>query len=264
MNSQQNAAPPRIKGPRETKVDFNWGRVWDAVTKGEVHQYWIAQAEADMAAFRRLLPPNDPAAAADLEFAEVAHRAQSHHFEALQTRRTDERAKLLRIWDALFEQMTRLGHTTTQLLALANGSAVLAALSYLGRDSAPPTPSIGFLLVIIFGSLGFLLTLLMAHIASKMSQKPLGLIMDLTALNISEATATDLRQTLQRIAKRFTIIGSIFGYSAAACLVAAITAGTLGLYADQAQPSSAVVSGNKPTMSPPAKMPEDTKQRKSP
>ena len=219
-------APPRAKGPREQQLDWVWGEIWKELHAGGVWSFFYSEAERDLARFKETLPPNDPAAADDVDRAERVHRSQKEHFTAALRVREDERNKILSFREKMLEQVLKVSMFTMQSLALANGSAVLATLTYIGRDGAGPA-SPWLIAVISLGAIGFCLTLLSAHIASRMAMKPIGLLLDMAAIHISTNDLIAKRDQMVAAANRITWWTYRLSYSAAGCLVLGLVCGLL-------------------------------------
>lgn len=236
--SATSAQPPQITvaqqpqnpaGPREQRLQWIWQQVWDNLTAGQVYGYYLSLADSELLRFRAALPLNDQAAATDMLAAENINRAQSKHFEANLAIRSDERSKIAAWREAILSQVQKLSFFSLQMLALANGSAVLGALTYLGREGVGRQTQNAFVFVIAFGSIGFLLSLMSAHVSALLSQRPLGILMDLTALHISAQRIAELWADFKKTTGRMTIWSRVTGYSAVACLVGAIASGTYGI-----------------------------------
>jgi hypothetical protein len=221
-------SPEHQKGPKETRIDWIWDQAWAKLSNGEIYDYFVALAEADLAKFERDLAPNDPSALTDLTYAKSSDRAQRTHFAAVIKQRDEERQRIYGFVQVLHDQVIRQSHFVMQSLALANGSVVLATLGYIGRDGASPVSRI-FIVVIGLGGVGFLLTLLMAHVGVMRSRRPLKDLAELAAPRISEERAKVLGQGVLQYGNQSLRISSIIGYAAALCLILALATGTVGL-----------------------------------
>lgn len=229
--------PPPAKGPREQRIDWIWERAWECLQKGELHQFWFAQARADLDQFRAQLPPGDGAAAADLEKAANGDRSHRELFlECLQLKEA-ERKEFQFLRDFLITDIAKINAFAFQTLTLANGAVVLGVLGYMGREGAGPIPH-GLIWVLGLAGSGFLATLLSAHVGILLAQPFVNLLSELSRPGLSEADRMAKAATIPKVSERAKWPSRILSYSAATCLVASLVIGARTLWVTAEQPQA--------------------------
>ena len=239
MTEMQTPTPPA--GPRKAQIVWLWNEAWKAYNKGEVSEFYIRMADADLARFAASSPLQDAAAQADLNDATSYHIAQSKHFEAEQANVEYFRTTIGSLRDTLMEQNFSLAQFTYRSLSLANGAIVLATLAFLGNKAQGPIPD-GIIFVIILGSVGFLLTLLAAHLGVLLITRPVRLLTESTVPRLAPQVRKDKMAVFQR-SLRWLRVSMFVNYAAFGCLAGAIVVGTSGLV---------TMYGKVPAVQPPA------------
>jgi hypothetical protein len=224
----EEALEPKKRGALELHLEWVWAELWKAFEAGQTYEFYLAQSEAEISHFRSRLTPGDAPAEKDLRAAETYDRAQRQHFLAMLKDRNDQRVRLVAIYDALLTQLMRQSHFVMQSLALAHGSAVLAAISYLGREGAKGS-TFPLILVLIFCGFGFLLTLAMAQLGVLRAKRPMEIILTLSSIRVPEEQIPALTTEFTACAQRNFRTSFSMGSCSALLLAAAIVVGTVGI-----------------------------------
>lgn len=223
-----NNPPPRQKGPLETRVAALWVDCLNAYDNATPHAHFASQAAAEILAFRNALQPGNQASANDLYFAEAEDRFKRESLAAHAANLEGFRSQMRSMLDFTLKQVATFNQFAFQSLSLANGAIVLATLGYIGREGAGP-PERGLLVVILLCALGFLLTLLSAHIGTLLSTKSIQLYSELAQPTLPVAGRIEKLKRVPDAAKLLTRWPRFLSYVAAGCLVVALAIGTITL-----------------------------------
>jgi len=213
-------------GPRSDRINSLWKLAWKAYREGDVHEYFVALAESELANFRNKLSHTDTAIA-DLAEAENIHLAQSRHFAVHIEKMENERLSVVASKDYLIRETTSLAQYTYRSLGLAHGAIALGVLGFIGQSEKEISTSL--ISVLILCSLGFFLTLLSGHVSTLLFVRPLKYLAELSAPRISESSRNEKRTLLAKSLKPMTWIPRILSYLSALCLVAALILGAYAL-----------------------------------
>lgn len=220
--------PQPPKGPRETRIAFLWHEAWNRLSEGQIHQFFPAQAAAELAVFRSQLAPDDVAGRADLTASDILDRSNRESMAAHEARLANYRATMASLLDFAMNNVSKAGLFVAQALTYANGAVALATLGYIGRDAAGP-PSGGMIAVLVFSSVGFLLMLLSGHVATLTAQPFLKLLAELSAPLISDKDRQQKAAEFPTAVKKATLPTRCISYLSVACLIVALIVGTCSL-----------------------------------